>query len=98
MVLEAVMLNVKGGMARDFETTFKKASTLISSTTGYLGHELHRCLEVQGKYLLLVKWDKLENHTVGFRNSPEYQAWKELLHPFYDPFPVVEHFEAVRIS
>ncbi len=98
MVLEAVMLNVKVGMERDFETTFNKASNLISLMTGYLGHELHRCLEVQGKYLLLVKWDKLENHTVGFRNSLEYQAWKELLHPFYDPFPVVEHFEAVRIS
>lgn len=98
MVLEAVRLNVKGGMEGDFETSFKEASRLISSMTGYVSHELHRCLEVKGKYLLLVKWNKLEDHTVGFRQSSEYQEWKQLLHYFYDPFPMVEHFEAVTIS
>jgi heme-degrading monooxygenase HmoA len=95
MILEAVMLNVKNGLELDFETTFKKASNIISSMDGYLSHELHRCIEVHGKYLLLVRWESLEAHTIGFRSSPEYQEWKKLLHHFYEPFPIVEHFEEV---
>jgi len=98
MILEAVILNVEDGRESDFEAAFKAASPLISSMAGYLSHELHRCLEVPGKYLLLVRWHKLEDHLVGFRGSPEYQEWKQLLHHFYQPVPVVEHFEAVRIA
>ncbi|QMS88433.1 antibiotic biosynthesis monooxygenase [Nostoc edaphicum CCNP1411] len=97
MILEAVMLNVKSGLEPDFEAAFKKASKIISSMDGYLSHELHKCIEVQGKYLLLVRWETLESHTVGFRNSAEYQEWKKLLHHFYEPFPTVEHFEEIEI-
>ena len=95
MILEAVTLNVKPGMETEFEAAFKQASALISVIEGYLSHELHRCTETQGKYLLLVRWTTLEAHTVTFRQSPEFQQWKQLLHHFYDPFPVVEHFEEV---
>jgi heme-degrading monooxygenase HmoA len=65
---------------------------------GYLGHELQRCMETPSRYLLLVRWETLEAHTVGFRGSPEYQRWRALLHHLYDPFPVVEHFEAVPLG
>lgn len=98
MILEAVMLNVKTGLENDFEAAFRKASGIISSMNGYLSHELHRCIEVKGKYLLLVKWESLENHIVGFRSSTEYQEWKKLLHHFYEPFPIVEHFEEVNFE
>lgn len=91
------MLPVKPGLESDFETAFKKASKIISSMDGYLSHELHKCIEVQGKYLLLVRWKTLKSHTVGFRNSAEYQEWKKLLHHFYEPFPTVEHFEKIEI-
>ncbi|MDF5738369.1 MULTISPECIES: antibiotic biosynthesis monooxygenase family protein [unclassified Nostoc] len=97
MILEAVMLYVKPGLESDFEASFKKASNLISLIDGYLSHELHRCIEVQGKYLLLVRWESLESHTVGFRSSAEFQDWKKLLHHFYDPFPIVEHFKEIEI-
>jgi heme-degrading monooxygenase HmoA len=97
MILEAAMLQVKPGMERDFEETFTKASDIISAMKGYLSHELHRCMEVEGKYLLLVKWESLEDHTIGFRQSSEYQEWKKLLHHFYHPFPTVEHFEKVNL-
>jgi len=96
MILEAVMLSVKTGTEPDFESVFKQASPLISSMNGYVSHELHKCLEVKGKYLLLVKWETLEAHTVGFRGSAEYQEWKELLHHFYEPFPMVEHYTSVQ--
>ncbi|MFQ5521455.1 MAG: antibiotic biosynthesis monooxygenase family protein [Candidatus Methylomirabilia bacterium] len=98
MVLEAVMLNVKAGSEGEFEAAFKRASRIISSMRGYVAHELHRCIEVKGKYLLLVRWRRLEDHTIGFRESPEYQEWKELLHHFYDPFPTVEHFQQVDVA
>jgi heme-degrading monooxygenase HmoA len=98
LILEAVLLNVKPNFESEFERTFQKASSIIASMDGYLSHELHRCLEVKGKYLLLVRWESLEAHTIGFRNSPQYQTWKQLLHHFYEPFPTVEHFEAVEID
>ena len=98
MILEAVMLNVQPGLENDFEVAFKDASKIISSMNGYLSHELHRCLEIKGKYLLLVRWQNLEAHRIGFRSSPEYQEWKKLLHYFYNPFPIVEHFEAVELE
>ncbi|XHX79610.1 MAG: antibiotic biosynthesis monooxygenase family protein [Stenomitos frigidus ULC029] len=95
MVLEVAMLMVKSVLEQAFETAFRQASLLIASMPGYDSHELHHCLEVPGKYLLLVRWQTLEDHTIGFRESPTYQEWKQLLHHFYDPFPVVEHFTEV---
>ncbi|MEH7505059.1 antibiotic biosynthesis monooxygenase [Neobacillus drentensis] len=97
MILEAVMLMVRPGMEEEYEEAFRQASEIISSMKGYISHELQRCIEVKGKYLLLVKWETLEDHTVGFRQSIEYQEWKEQLHRFYDPFPTVEHFENIRL-
>jgi heme-degrading monooxygenase HmoA len=62
---------------------------------GYISHQLQRCLEKSNRYALLVNWEKLENHTKGFRESPEYQKWRKLLHHFYEPFPEVEHYSVV---
>jgi len=97
MILEAVMLQVKVGMEAEYEEAFRGASKIISSMKGYISHELQRCMEVEGKYLLLVQWETLEDHIVGFRQSNEYQQWKKQLHHFYDPFPIVEHFEKVQL-
>ena len=98
MILEAATLQVRSGLEHDFEEAFKKASALISSMPGYLSHELHGCIEVKSKYLLLVRWQRLEDHTVGFRGSPEYQEWRQLLHRFYEPFPTVEHFVQIELN
>ena len=98
MILEAAFLQVKNGSEAEFENVFKKAASIISSSPGYITHELHKCIEVEGKYLLLVRWKNLEDHTVGFRSSAEYQKWKQLLHHFYDPFPTVEHFEQIDLN
>ncbi len=95
MILEVAMLNVKKGQEKEFEEAFKKASKIISSMSGYISHELQKCIEVENKYLLLASWQTLEDHTVGFRKSKEYLEWKELLHHFYEPFPIVEHFEKI---
>ncbi len=97
MILEVAILTIKPGMSDEFETAFKKASKIISSMPGYISHELQLCVEVSNQYLLLVRWETLEAHTIGFRQSPEYQTWKQLLHHFYNPFPVVEHYESVSL-
>ncbi len=98
MILEAAMLQVRSDLEHEFEEAFKKASAIISAMPGYISHELHRCIEAKGKYLLLVRWNKLEDHTIGFRGSQEYQEWKRRLHHFYEPFPTVEHFAQVELN
>ena len=95
MILEVASLQVRGGMESEFELTFLTAQKIISSIPGYLAHELQRCVERQGHYVLLVKWQRIEDHEVGFRQSPQYQQWKTLLHHFYDPFPTVLHYTLV---
>ena len=95
MILEVATLDVRPGQVAAFETAFREASAIISSMPGYLSHELQRCLEKPNRYVLLVNWQTLEDHTIGFRQSSEYQRWKTLLHHFYDPFPTVEHYERV---
>jgi heme-degrading monooxygenase HmoA len=95
MILEVAILNVRPGQEPDFERAFAQASPIIASTPGHISHQLQRCVETANKYVLLVHWTSLEAHTVGFRGSPEYQRWKQLLHPFYDPFPTVEHYALV---
>ncbi len=93
MILEVVILDVISGKEQEFESAFVEASSIIASMAGYVSHQLQHCLETQNRYLLLVQWETLEAHTVGFRGSPEYQEWKKKLHHFYDPFPTVEHYE-----
>ena len=95
MILEAAILKIKPGLNQEFEIAFTKASEIISAMSGYIEHDLQKCIEVDNQYLLLVKWQTIEDHTVGFRQSEEYQTWKKLLHHFYAPFPVVEHYQTV---
>ena len=92
MILEVAILNVIPSMRDAFEEAFRVASPLIAASAGYISHELRRCLETPNRYLLLVQWKTLEDHTVGFRSSERYAEWKNLLHKFYDPFPLVEHY------
>jgi heme-degrading monooxygenase HmoA len=95
MILEHAVLDVVPDREQDFEAAFAEARSIISSMRGFRSLRLDRCLERRSRYLLLVEWDRLEDHTEAFRGSPEYATWRELLHPFYDPFPEVEHYEAV---
>lgn len=95
MILELATLFVKIGEEKQFEKDLKIASQYISSIQGYSGHSLQKCIEQENKYILLVDWEKLEDHTIGFRQSEQYLEWKKLLHHYYDPFPIVEHFEMV---
>ena len=93
MILEVAVLDVIPSRASDYEVAFAQAKSIIASMPGFVSLKLERCIEDPNRFLLLVEWETLEDHTVGFRGSAEYQQWRALLHEFYDPFPTVEHYE-----
>ena len=95
MILEMAILHVKPGAASEFQEAFRTAEPIISNAAGHVAHELQRCVEDPNRFLLLVRWETLADHTRGFRGSPGYERWKALLHHFYDPFPEVLHYELV---
>ncbi|WP_042419353.1 antibiotic biosynthesis monooxygenase family protein [Streptacidiphilus anmyonensis] len=94
MILESALLDVRPGQEDAFLAAFAQARPLIACQRGFLSLELRRCVdEGRGsRFLLLVGWETLADHTEGFRKSAEYERWRQLLHHFYDPFPLVEHF------
>ena len=98
MILEHVILQVIPGQEDAFESAFRQARPIIAGMRGFRTLRLERCVEDAARYLLLVEWDTLEDHTVGFRQSPKYEEWRRILHHFYDPFPIVEHYRAVAVE
>ena len=95
MILEHAVLDVVPGQEAAFEAAFGEAQGIIASMPGFRTLRLQRCIEAPSRYLLLVEWDRLEDHTEGFRGSEQYERWRDLLHQFYDPFPTVEHYRDV---
>ena len=95
MIVEHAVLSVRPGAEDDFVEAFETAKAIIASMRGFRQLTLSRCIERPRAFLLLVEWETLEDHTEGFRESPEYLEWRRLLHDFYDPFPTVEHFKPV---
>ncbi len=98
MILEHALLPVRPDLTAEFERAFDEARHIIAAMPGFRSLRLSRCVERPAGYLLLVEWDTLADHTEGFRGSPEYLRWKRLLHHFYEPFPVVEHYTTVTTA
>ena len=92
MILEAAMLKVRAEEQSAFEAAMRQAAPVIASAAGYQGHQLQRCVETKGRYLLLVRWETLEAHTVGFRQSAAFLEWREMIGQFFEETPVVEHY------
>ncbi len=95
MITEHALLPVVPGREDEFLAAMDAAKGLIAASPGFVGLRVQRCVERPSCFLLLVEWERLEDHTEGFRGSPAYERWRAALHHFYDPFPVVEHFETV---
>lgn len=98
MIIEHAVLDVRPGESADFEAALEQAKPLIAGSPGFRSLRVSRCIEAPDRYLLLVEWDTLEDHTEGFRGSPAYQQWRALLHHFYDPFPTVAHFDPISTA
>lgn len=93
MILEVAILNVRAGQETAFEGALREARPSIEASRGFSGMEVRRCVETPSRYVLLARWRTVEDHTTGFRSSPQYQEWRKRLHHFYDPFPTVEHYQ-----
>ncbi|MFD2333310.1 antibiotic biosynthesis monooxygenase family protein [Cohnella sp. GCM10020058] len=98
MILQSSMLTVKPGMASEFESSFRKFQALLAGTRGYLSHELHKCVEQEGRYMLLVKWQNLGDHAVGFMNSPASAEWESALQDYYELETETDHYIRIRLE
>ena len=97
MILEIAQLQIKHGETPGFKAAFAQAQKIIATMPGYISHELQHCLENDHQYMLLVRGQTLEDHTVGFWQPAQYQDRRKLLHHFYDPLPAVLHYCAADV-
>lgn len=95
MITEHALLDVIPGREQEFVESMERAKAIVAASPGFVSLRVERCMERPSCFLLLVEWERLEDHTEGFRGSAGYQDWRAALHHFYDPFPVVEHFEPI---
>jgi len=94
MIIEFAQLTIRPGSEQQFEAAFPAAIKVLSGSKGYLSHELRRSIEAPNRYALIVQWQTLEDHTVGFRGSPAFAQWRAHIGPFFESAPVVEHFQS----
>lgn len=93
MILELVTLDIKQGSNAAFEEALDKAQSVISQSMGYVGHQFHKCIEQENRYVFLIRWQTLEDHTKGFRESDLFQQWRALIGPYFENPPFVQHYE-----
>jgi heme-degrading monooxygenase HmoA len=95
MITEIAQIDVIPGTEKDFEAAVAKARALFLHAKGGKGFELHKSIENPSRYRLVAKWETLENHTVDFRGSEDFAAWRGLVGPYFASPPEVEHTEIV---
>ena len=97
MIEEVADLRIKPGQQQAFEAAIHKgASTVIAQAKGFLGYSVSHSAETPERYLLRIPWATLEDHTVGFRESPLFQQWRAIVGPFFTAPPAVEHFTLIE--
>ena len=99
MILELADIRIHPGQQAAFEEAIQRAaSTIISQAKGFQGYKVNRGIESPERFVLQIFWDTLEDHTVGFRESPLFTQWRAIVGPFFAAPPAVEHFELVGKS
>jgi heme-degrading monooxygenase HmoA len=93
MIIEHGTIQVLPGQEQAFEAAYVEAAQVIARSPGFQYVRLSRGIERPSTYLLLVGWDRIEDHTVGFRESDLFGQWRGWIGPFFDGAPVVEHYE-----
>ena len=91
-ILELATVDIRQGTNQEFEQALEKAQAVISQSKGYIGHQFHQCIEQENRYVLLIKWETLEDHTKGFRESELFKEWRALIGPYFENPPVVQHY------
>ena len=93
MILELATIDIKPGTNPDFEMNLKKAQLVISQSKGFISLQAHKCIEQNNRYSLLIRWQTLEDHIIGFRESELFKEWRALIGPFFATPPFVQHYE-----
>lgn len=93
MILELATIDIKQGTNSEFEKNLEKAQLVISKSIGYISHQFHKCIEQDNRYILLISWQTLEDHTKGFRESELFTTWRALIGPYFETAPFVQHYE-----
>ncbi|MBS0315036.1 MAG: antibiotic biosynthesis monooxygenase [Burkholderiales bacterium] len=99
MILEVADIRIVPGRQADFDAAIRRGvETVIAHAEGFCGYKVNRGVESPERYLLFIYWATLEAHTVGFRQSPLFAQWRDIVGPFFAEPPRVEHFELVARS
>ena len=99
MILESADIRIQPGQNAAFEEAIQRALTTVAvQAAGMQGYSVTRGVESPERYVLQIFWATLEDHTVGFRESPLFAEWRAIVGPFFAAPPVVEHFELVSRS
>jgi heme-degrading monooxygenase HmoA len=94
MILELADLRIQPGQNAAFEEAIQRGlKTVIQQAKGFQGYKVNKGIENTERYVLQIFWDTLEDHTVGFRESPAFAEWRAIVGPFFAAPPVVEHFD-----
>ena len=99
MILEIADIRIQPGRQADFDAAIERGlRTVISQAKGFAGFKVNKGIESPERYLLMIWWETLENHTVDFRESPAFLEWRGIVGPFFAQPPQVEHFELLARS
>ena len=99
MILELADIRIAPGKNAEFDAAIARAiDTVASKATGFRGYQVHKGIESPDRYVLMILWDTLENHSVDFRQGPLFAQWRAIVGPYFASPPQVEHFEQVAAS
>ena len=99
MILEIADIRIAPGQQANFEEAIQRGlATVIGRARGFAGFKVNRGVESPERYVLMIFWQTLEDHTVHFRGGPLFAEWRAIVGPFFAAPPVVEHFELVAKS
>ncbi len=95
MILELATILVKEGSAKEFTLALSKAEKVLKQAQGYISHEFKQCIEEENKFILMIKWETLEAHTKGFRESELFQQWRTIIGSYFESTPNVVHYNNI---
>jgi len=93
LILEIADIRIAPGQQAAFEAAIQHGLTTVASQAkGYRGWKVNHSVESPERYVLMIFWDTLEDHTVGFRQGPLFAQWRAIVGPYFAQPPAVEHF------
>ena len=93
MILEIATLDIVPRQETEYLAAFNQAQEILAAQKGYISCEVQRCIEMPSRFLVMVKWHSLEDHTIGFRESADFARWRAFVSPFFSSPPDIKHYQ-----